>query len=669
MFEQFQNRLCVQVGPMIDKGFMSKTNYDWLCHEEKLTKLRTGGNGRQALVEYDTMPERIKSKIIAMYGNPYERKAEPIATEGDARAVSYFSGHLLPNGDHISAARQKEYNATARLFNAIEIIWTNYRAARAKHGASVKGFWPMIAERAASTNDGQKKFTNYRSLQRAYDKYIECGYAALVHGGFGNDNKLKVTADLENLLMSIYTMPNKPFALDVHDLYTEFMKGNIELFNTKTGELFDPKSFVDGHGNPIEITRQTVWNYLNQPDNRSTVDKLRNGQFQYQGMHRPHHNRRKPTYAFSKVTMDDRDLPRKMDNGQRVKAYYVYDVASGAVVGAAYSKSKDEELFLDCMRDMFRTIHREGLCMPLEVEVENHLVNKFFDDLALMFPHVKICNPGNSQEKHAEHFNRAKKYEVEKKNHKGIGRWWAHGEAYRVDVMKADDEYKEKKYAYETLVADDKADIAQYNNNKHRNEKRYGGKSRWQVLLGTQNPKAPTVPMVQVTKSIGYKARTSIQRNQYLMLRGDKYAIPNVSVMDKLATNDYGVDAYYLPNSMDMVEEVYLFQNNKYICRCTPLGAYNTAKAEWTDADADSYTEQAKFVSEFDARKKQQVGELAKIGIMKTTPAPPWEGGEQNLADIIVPGVEESDEEVWVEALKQVQGDNADIKRRALESL
>jgi len=74
-------------------------------------------------------------------------------------------------------------------------------------------------------------------------------------------------------------------------------------------------------------------------------------------------------------------------------------------------------------------------------------------------------------------------------------------------------------------------------------------------------------------------------------------------------------------------------------------------------------------VSEFDARKKQQVGELAKIGIMKTTPAPPWEGGEQNLADIIVPGVEESDEEVWVEALKQVQGDNADIKRRALESL
>jgi hypothetical protein len=361
MFEHFQNTLCVQAAMIIDRGLVTKSNYDQLIHRGDLKKLRTGGNGRQALVEFDSMPERIKTKIINMCGDPYERPThQPIATEGDAKAVNFYSGYLLPNGDHISAQRQKEYNATARLFNAIEIIWTNYRAARAKHGASVKGFWPMIAERAAVTNDGQKKFTNYRSLQRAYEKYIECGYAALVHGGYGNDNKLKVTAQLEQLLMSIYTMPNKPFALDVHDLYTEFMKGNIELFNTKTGELFDPKSFVDGHGNPIEITRQTVWNYLNQPDNRSTVDKMRNGQFQYQGMHRPHHNRRKPQYAFSKVTMDDRDLPRKMDNGQRVKAYYVYDVASGAVVGAAYSKSKDEELFLDCMRDMLEPYTARG---------------------------------------------------------------------------------------------------------------------------------------------------------------------------------------------------------------------------------------------------------------------------------------------------------------------
>ena len=114
--------------------------------------------------------------------------------------------------------------------------------------------------------------------------------------------------------------------------------------------------------------------------------------------------------------MDDRDLPRKMLNGKRVKAYYAYDVKSGCVIGAAYSKTKDEELFLDCLRDMFRNITKNGWGIPGEVEVENHLVNKFFDDLAVMFPNVKICIPGNHREKRAEHLNRAKKYTTEKKN-------------------------------------------------------------------------------------------------------------------------------------------------------------------------------------------------------------------------------------------------------------
>ncbi len=45
-----------------------------------------------------------------------------------------------------------------------------------------------------------------------------------------------------------------------------------------------------------------------------------------------------------------------MKDGNRVKAYYAYDVVSGAVVGYAYNRLKTAELFLDCMRNMFRPL-------------------------------------------------------------------------------------------------------------------------------------------------------------------------------------------------------------------------------------------------------------------------------------------------------------------------
>ena len=109
-------------------------------------------------------------------------------------------------------------------------------------------------------------------------------------------------------------------------------------------------------------------------------------------------------------------------------------MVSGAVVGYAYNRLKTAELFLDCMRNMFRTLDRNGMYIPAELEVEHHLVKDFADGLmqaGTVFPLIRWCNPGNSREKRAEHFNRQKKYGVEKRSQAGIGRWWARLEANR----------------------------------------------------------------------------------------------------------------------------------------------------------------------------------------------------------------------------------------------
>ena len=132
-----------------------------------------------------------------------------------------------------------------------------------------------------------------------------------------------------------------------------------------------------------------------------------------------------------------------MKDGNRVKAYYAYDVVSGAVVGYAYNRYKTTELFLDCMRNMFQTLDRNGMYIPAELEVEHHLVSDFADGLmqaGTVFPLIRWCNPGNSREKRAEHKNREKKYGVEKRTQVGIGRWWAKLEANRPKEEKVYDE-------------------------------------------------------------------------------------------------------------------------------------------------------------------------------------------------------------------------------------
>lgn len=415
--------------------------------------------------------------------------------------------------------------------------------------------------------------------------------------------------------MSIYSMDNKPFATSVWEMYNQFIQGKIEIIDRKTGEVFNRNNFIK-NGQPIELSEGTIWNYLNNPKNRTIVDRMRSGQFQFNNEHRPHHHRHSPFFSFSKISMDDRDLPRKLTDGKRVKAYYAYDVASGCVIGYAYSRNKDEQLFIECLRNTFRLIERNGFGMPAEVEVENHLVNKFFDDLAMMFPYMRICNPGNSQEKRAEHFNKAKKYGIEKKLYKDTGRWWAKSEAYRIDVDKVNDEFVQRGYTFEQLVADDIESVKQYNNMLHPRQKYYPQQTRWDVLKSEMNPDLKPFSKALAYKSIGEHTETTIRRNQYCVVQYEKYALPDPAIINKLLPNNYSVDAYYLPDDNGMINEVFLYQKGNFICKCAKIIAYNEAKAEQTQDDRTNYTEQAKYVSSFDKMTKDGKNELAKVVIM-----------------------------------------------------
>ena len=443
-----------------------------------------------------------------------------------------------------------------------------------------------------------------------------------------NDNARKVTEKIERLLVALYSMPNKPFCSSVKDLYDMFLTGKITVFDKETGEVFQPEDFRR-NGEPVELSESTIWNYLNQAVNRAVADKRRNDGLYYNNLHRPHHHRKSPQYSFSKISMDDRDLPRLLVGGGRVKAYYAYDVASGCVIGAAYSLKKDDKLFLDCLRDMFRLIDRNGFGIPMEVEVEHHLVNHFADTLmraGVVFPFVRWCAAGNSQEKRAEHLNRAKKYGAEKQmQEQPIGRWYARHEAYRTPSKKVNDEYVERQYDYEVLVAEDLAAIREFNNSVHPRKKTYGGMTRWEVLKSHLNPELQPLGKASLYRYIGERTECSIARSQYVRVQYEKYQLSSPEVMRLLRPNDYNVTAYYMKEEDGDIPRVYLYQGDTFLCACEKIVAYNEARCEQTEADRAAMQEQAKYVARYDRLIKDRMPDRVGLLLPETLHADPDE--------------------------------------------
>ena len=610
---------------------MSIPNYKQLSARGQINVVRVGkGLGNYALIEIATLPQRFRERIKEKYGTMEQNILKDWFGQHyriDAEARSFYTRFRFEDGSALPPDKINEYTVNASVLKAVVSVMADTNIMRkAMNGQTIN--W---GEMAGAISYYQAEFGHtlplsphrFRERVNAYQKE---GYESLISKKFKNQNTRKVNYRIERLLLSLDSQDERPYNTTVAEMYNMFLMGELVVADVETGEVFDPKDFTDKKGNPIVLSEATIANYLNTPKNKALRAKLHDTQWDFNNQYRPYHLRAHAVYALSKISLDDRDLPRPMPNGQRVKAYYAYDVVSGAVVGYAYNRLKTRDLFLECMRNMFQTLDRNGFYMPAELEVEHHLVENFADGLmkaGVVFPLIRWCNPGNSREKRAEHFNRAKKYGVEKRLQVGVGRWYARLEANRPKVEKVYDEqnntYKEKSYSYEELVADDIRAIQEYNNQLHPNQKMYPGMTRWDVLAGRQNPDLRPFDKAVLYRFIGNQTTTTIKQNMYCTVQYQQYRLPSPAEIEKLAPRNMKVDAYWLPDADGNVNEVYLYQNGEYICTCSLLERYNEATAEQTAADRAAYTEQAKYVSQFDKMMKDE--KIQKVVVMRSSDA------------------------------------------------
>lgn len=608
---------------------MSVANYKQLCRRKQINVVRPGkGLGHNALVEVATLPARFKERIEEKYGNMEADILKDWFGQHyriDAEARSYYAQYRFGDGASLPVEKVNEYTVNASTLEAVVQVMADTNIMRkAMHGQTVN--WGAMAGAISwyKTEFGHTLPLSPHRFRERVSSFQKEGYASLISKKFKNGNSRKTTVEVVRLVLSLDCQPDgtRPFNTVVGEAYNQFVRGEMEVVDPVTGELYDPKAFVDKKGNPLVLSAATISNILNSPEHKALRAKYHDTGWAFSQTYRPHHLRHNPLFALSKISADDRDLPFALKGSQRVHGYFIYDVLSDCVIGKAYGRRKDDALFVECVRDMFRLLIREGWNMPAEIEVERHIVNHFaegFMKAQVLFPLVRWCNPGNSQEKSAEHKNRKFKYGVEKQNHANTGRFYARLEANRPKVEKEYDEtnnkWKVKEYTWDEIVAANERDIYEYNHELHPDQKRFKGMTRWDVLEMMQNPGLRPIEKWYVYRYIGERTETTLRRNMYCTVMHDQYVLPSPQEIRKLKPGSTKVEAYWLAAEDGSVGEVYLWQGDEYLCCCQRAARYNTATVEQTEADRAAYTEQAKYVSQFDKMMKD--GKISPVVTMK----------------------------------------------------
>lgn len=205
---------------------MSVENYRSLTRRSRINVVvRGGGLGKEAEVEWSSLPERFKEKYVAKYGDPEAalmRQNNMITFDDKAR--EFFASYILPDGSCLKEDKQNEYLVNASVLNKLLEMESTQRTQRAQKGNRTPVAWDNILAQSEAfrTSYGHTLPKNTARLRDKMREYAREGYGCLVSKKIGNTNTTKINADVAEWLLAQKVSVNPVYTIgQIFTLYNE----------------------------------------------------------------------------------------------------------------------------------------------------------------------------------------------------------------------------------------------------------------------------------------------------------------------------------------------------------------------------------------------------------------------------------------------------------------
>ncbi len=479
--ELFNNKICVTfeelTGNADGEPIMTKSVYRHSVERKTVNLVRRACFGRQALVEYATLPEKYRKRYEARYGDPEKILKEDrysIAINEDAR--DYFAQAAFPNGERLSEKQIEEYTINASVLDALIDILNEQRDGRKQSGMRTAIDWDGIcgiSERIRKDVGHTLPESEFRLREKMY-QYSDEGYECLISQNVCIRKAQKITEKGGRFIVAMQRSQVEKYSL------SEILKAyNLEA--EKAG------------WKPLK-SASTIKKYLDRPEVMRLWYGARYGELAAKQKFDRKHRTQMPTMRDALWYGDGTKLNLyymgRNRKGERAKCtisvYEVIDAYSEMLLGYCISPVEN----FDAQRKAFRMAVETAGHRPYEIVTDNQGGQNKLEAKRFM---AKICRVSrrtqshNPQSKSIEQvFGRFQSQVLKKK-------WFFTGQNItavskesrpNMEFIEANDD---KLYTFEEMCAVYAECREIWNDMPHPRT----GKSRREMYYASQNPEAP----------------------------------------------------------------------------------------------------------------------------------------------------------------------------------
>lgn len=257
--EYFNNKKCISFNELVCSGVITESNYKKKVREGKIRVIRQGkGKGNCALIDFDSLPDNIKTPISEMCKEKIEamekqkKEQNAVILRQDSEALKFFREYRSDSGSGIDCDRQSEYYVNAQVLNEMVRVEKERKTLHNMMGHyRPKEVWLSVYNTFKRMNNHTLPLSEPRIRQK-FNEYKREGYVSLINKNIGNQATRKIGVPEGALLLKLKRSKFPVFTdTQLFDEYNRQAKLRsltpIKSIVTMRNYLYDPKTELYWH--------------------------------------------------------------------------------------------------------------------------------------------------------------------------------------------------------------------------------------------------------------------------------------------------------------------------------------------------------------------------------------------------------------------------------------